>query len=139
MAAACALVVTSFLSYVPVRFAAISRVADNIAMPWRAHREAGLGRSVIFAPEPFMLYCKSRPATGWVFVRPNNDPDLENEVLWVNHLSIEKNRLLMRSFPDREGYVMAWDQACRVVFLPVDRLAPGSFPDASVSGIDTVG
>ena len=138
-AAACALAVTSFLSYVPVRFAAISRVADNIAIPWRAHQEAGLGRSVVFAPEPFIHYCKSRPATGWVFVRPNNDPDLDNEVLWVNHLSIEKNRLLMRSFPDRRGFVMAWDQACRVIFFPLDKLAPGSFPDAQVSGIDAVG
>lgn len=137
-AAVCALVLTSCLSYVPVRFAAISRIADNVAMPWRAHREAGLGRSVIFAPEPFILYCGSRPATGWVFVRPNNDPKLQNDILWVNHLSIEKNRLLMRSFPDREGYVMAWDQACKVVFIPLDRLTPGSFPDAPVSGIDAV-
>ncbi len=138
-AAACALMITSLLSYMPVRFAAISRVADNVAIPWRAHREAGLGRSVVFAPEPFIIYCQSRPATGWVFVRPNNDPNLENEVLWVNHLSIEKNRLLMRSFPDRAGYVMAWDQACRVVFLPLDRLAPGSFPDAKVDGIEMIG
>lgn len=138
-AAACALVITSLLSYVPVRFAAISRIADNVAMPWRAHREAGLGRSVVFVPEPFILYCRSRPATGWVFVRPNNDPELDNDVLWVNHLSLEKNRLLMRSFPDREGYVMAWDQSCRVAFLPLDRLAPGSFPDAKVSGIEAVG
>ncbi len=45
----------------------------------------------------------------------------------------------MRSFEDREGYVMAWDQACRIVFLPLDRLAPGSVPDAPVSGIDAVG
>ncbi len=138
-AAAGALVITSLLSYVPVRFAAISRIADNVAMPWQAHREAGLGRSVVFAPEPFILYCRSRPATGWVFVRPNNDPSLDNDVLWVNHLSLEKDRLMMRSFEDREGYVMAWDQSCRVVFLPLDRLAPGSFPDAPVSGIETVG
>ena len=45
----------------------------------------------------------------------------------------------MRSFPDREGYVMAWDPSCRVVFLPLDQLAPGSFPDAPVSGIEAVG
>ena len=38
----------------------------------------------------------------------------------------------------RQGYVMGWDQTCRVLFLPLADLAPGSVPDAPVSGIDEV-
>ena len=138
-AALCALTLTSLLSYTPVRFAAIGRIADNIAMPQKAVAEADLGRSVIFVEHPFIHYCRSAPSQGWVFVRPNNDPRLDNDALWVNHLSVEKNKLLMQRFPDRRGYVMAWDQQCRVVFLALDNLAPGALPDARVSGIDEVG
>ncbi len=138
-AAACALVVVSLASYVPVRFGVIGRVADNVAMPFRAVREAELGPSVVFVHYPFIQYCRSAPTEGWVFVRPNNRPDLSDHVLWVNHLSVEKNKLLMRRFPDREGYVLAWDPSCRVVFLRLANLAPGSLPDAPISGIDEVG
>ncbi len=135
-----ALALTSLLSYVPVRFAAIERVADNIAMPRQTLRQMQVGPSVVFVPEPFIRYCASAPTEGWVFSRPNNDPRLENPVLWVNHLSIEKNKLLMsRSFPDRQGFVMAWDRRCHVVYFPLHNLEPGALPDAPVSGIDNVG
>ncbi len=133
-----ALILTNIISYAPTRFAAINRVADNISQPQQVHRAAELGPSVIFVREPFIRYCRSKPTGGWVFSRPNNDPLLENPVLWVNHLSLEKNRLLMQRFPDRQGYVMAWDPRCRVVFLPLNELAPGAVPDAPISGIDEV-
>ena len=139
VAALSALILTSLLSYVPVRFAAIARIAGNIARPQETLRRMDAGPSVVFVQEPFIRYCASTPAEGWVFSRPNNDPRLENEVLWVNHLSIEKNKALMRRFPGRQGFVMAWDRACRVVYLPLDNLAPGALPDAPVSGIDEVG
>lgn len=140
VAAVVALTATSLLSYVPVRFAAIERVADNVAMPSETLRRMNVGPSVVFAPEPFIHYCASAPAEGWVFSRPNNDPRLENPVLWVNHLSLEKDKLLMRRmFPNRQGLVMAWDRRCHVVYLPLETLEPGTIPDARVSGIDDVG
>ncbi|MEM7354783.1 MAG: glycosyltransferase family 39 protein [Acidobacteriota bacterium] len=138
-AALTALIGISLLSYTPLRFGAIGRIADNIAMPQQAVAQVGLGRSVIFVQHPFIQYCRSAPAVGWVFVRPNNDPQLENAILWVNHLSVEKNKLLMQRFPDRKGYILAWDPQCRIVFLDLERLGPGSVPDAPVSGIDQVG
>ena len=138
-ALAAALIVVSVTSYLPVRFGNVAHLADNIRMPWRALQQAGIERAVIFAPEPFIYYCKNPPARGWVFVRPNNDPVLENDILWVNHLSVEKNKLLMGYFPDRPGFVMAWDVSCRPIFLPLDTLEPGTVPDAEVSGIEKVG
>jgi hypothetical protein len=58
-----------------------------------------------------------------VFHRPNNDPRLENHLLWVNDLGVERDFELMRHFPDRHGYVMVWGNDCRVGFLPLDRVA----------------
>jgi len=134
-----ALIVASLASYAPVRYGAIWRVADNVAMPHRALEEAGIERAVIFAPDPFIYYCKHPPTRGWVFVRPNNDPDLKNDILWVNHLSLEKDRLLMRRlFPHREAYVMLWDTSCKTLFIPLDRATPGIVPDAEVAGIEDV-
>ena len=138
-AALCALTLTSLLSYVPVRFSAIERIANNISMPRQALSQMNVGPSVVFVSEPYIRYCASTPAEGWVFSRPNNDPQLENHFLWVNHLSIEKNKLLMSRFPDRQGLVMGWDRKCRVVYFPLESLKPGSLPDAPVGGIDQVG
>ncbi len=139
-ALAAALVLVGMVSYLPVRFGIIHALSANVAMPREGLREADIDRAVIFTPEPFIYYCKRPPASGWVFVRPNNDPGLENDVLWVNHLSIEKDKLLMRRhFPDRPGFIVGWDPSCRAVFVPLDRVAPGTIPDAEVSGIDQVG
>ena len=126
--------------YVPLRYGVIWRVADEVATPRRVLEEAGIERGVIFAPEPFVYYCRHEPTRGWVFVRPNNDPGLQNDLLWVNHLDLERNRLLMSHlFPDRQGYVMVWDTSCRVRYLPLDRIPPGIVPDANIEGIEDVG
>ncbi len=138
-ALAAALVAVACVSYVPVRFGVIKAVAENVAMPWRGLEAAGIKKAIVFTPDPFIYYCRQPPVRGWVFVRPNNDPKLENDLLWANHLSVEKNKVLMRRFPDREGYVMAWDRSCKVVFLPLARITPGSIPDAEVSGLEEIG
>jgi len=130
-ALAAALVVTAFLGFLPPRLGAIHGVAESIALPFEAVEEAQLERAVVFAPSPFIQYCKSEPAWGWVFTRPNNDPQLENDVLWVNHVDLEMNRRLMRHFPGREGWMMFWDPSCRVVLVPLDRVLerpPGAAP-----------
>ncbi len=132
LALAASLVLVSGLTYLPARFSAIARIADNIRLPWVRLAEAGIERAVIFAPDPFIYYCRSAPTRGWVFVRPNNDPQLENAILWVNHLTLEKDRQLMHRFPDRQGFVMVWDQRCEVLFLPLDQIPPGSIPDAKL-------
>lgn len=137
---AAALVAVALVAYVPVRFGAVTRIVDDVEKPFRALDEAEIENAVIFASEPFVPFCSHPPTRGWVFARPNNDPWLENDVLWVNHLSLEKDNLLMRRrFPDRRGYVMGWTRECRVIYAPLDQLPPGSVPDARVEGIEQVG
>lgn len=138
MAGLLSLVLVAMISYVPYRFGAVARIIDDVAKPYAALEDAGIQRAVVFAPDPFVNYCSHPPTRGWVFVRPNNSPNLDDDVLWVNHLSLETNRLLMQHFPDREGFVMGWDRSCEVRFLPLAQLPPGSVPDARVSGIDKV-
>jgi hypothetical protein len=94
----------------------------NIAL--RAPEKAGLHRAVIFAPLPFAPRCGVVPAH-FVFFRPVNDPDLRNDILWVNHLSIEEDRRLVESLTGRTGYVMRWTPKCDVTLLPLATLAPG--------------
>lgn len=139
VALAATLIVVGWVTYVPLRFEAIGRIVADVAKPFDTLEAFEIHRGVIFAADPFIRYCPG-PTSGWVFSRPNNDPELENDILWVNHVSLEKNKLLMAElFPDRRGYVMGWSADCRVGYLPLDELPPGSVPDARISGIDAVG
>lgn len=134
------LALVALVTYVPTRLGAIARIVDDVAKPYRALEESEIHRGVIFASDPFVAYCGNPPTRGWVFARPNNDPNLKNDLLWVNHLSQEKDALLMHQlFPDRQGYVMVWDRSCRVAYFPLDQLPPGAIPDARVPGIEAVG
>lgn len=133
-----ALLTTAAVGYLPVRFGAIHRIAENVRMPWQALEDQEIDRAVVFTPEPFIQYCRSQPTRGWVLARPNNDPRLENDVLWVNHLSLEADRRLMQRFPDRSGWVMIWDPSCRVVLAPLEQIPSGRIPDADVAGLDAL-
>jgi hypothetical protein len=42
----------------------------------------------------------------------------------VNNLSLEQNRALMRTFPDRQGYVLVRGDACRITLMPLDQVSP---------------
>ena len=74
------------------------RAADcgSLNAALHAPARAGVDRAVIFSPRPSPL------AAGWcpphfVFFRPVNDPDLRNDVLWVNHVNVEEDRRLVES------------------------------------------
>lgn len=120
--------VTSLLAYVPVRLRNLERMAESINLPEQAAFAAKLQDAVIFAPWPFVHACAGAPTRHHVRFRPNNDPELRNRVLWVNHLSVEENRRLMAHFPDRRGFVMIWTGDCRVRFLPLDGLRSDQVP-----------
>jgi hypothetical protein len=101
----------------------------DVDAPFAAVREAGLGRAVVFAPRPFTPQCIAAPTGHFLFFRPNNDPALRADVLWVNHLSVEEDRRLMARFPGRRGWLLRWLPGCRASLRPLDEIAPGSVPD----------
>ena len=84
---------------------------------------------MIFAPWPFAPRCRGGPAH-FVFFRPVNDPDLRNDILWVNHLNLEDDRRLIETLGDRTGYVLQWTPKCDVTLLPLATLAPGDVPES---------
>ena len=131
-----ALILTAAGGFVPVRLDALARQTDSIMMPFDAVAAAGLHQAVVFSPSPFARACRGAPTNHFVYWWPVNDPDLSEDVLWVNHISVEANRRLMPYFPQRRGYVMTWGKDCSVRLRPLDDLRPGDVPDAPRSLAD---
>ena len=129
-----ALLLSNVTGYLPVRLRALARIAESINLPTEAVESLGVHNAVIFTARPFASRCTSYPTMHFVHWRPNNDPDLSNDILWVNHISLETDRRLMEHFPSRTGYVMAWQKGCRLAMRKLDHLEPGSVPDGPVSG-----
>ena len=128
------LVAVASATWLPVRLAALSRISAAIEAPFEAVRAEGLSNAVVFTPRPFVSGCRAWPTRSFVFWRPNNDPDLHDDVLWANHIDVPSDRRLMARFPKRKGYVMEWTRDCRVVLLPLDALKPGQVPRGRIGG-----
>lgn len=130
-ALAIALVCVSVLQYTPIRLGAIAVIATRVNRASDTVGTAGIHRAAVFAPYPFPARAA---ACSWprhfVFWRPHTDPDLKNDVLWVNHVSVEEDRRLLETLPDRHGYVLQWDASCRPLLLPLEGLAPDAVPPA---------
>jgi len=124
-----ALIVTSLVSYVPVRLSLLQRLSANINAPRELLASSDIHNAIIFAPRPFLFQKSLWPANHFVYFRPNSDPDLQDDILWVNHLSIEQDKKLMELFPERDGYVMVNLQDSSIRFLQLSGLQPGAVPD----------
>lgn len=121
------LIVTAWLGFVPVRLDAVRQIAAHVNLALRAPEKADLHHAVVFAPWPFAPRCDATPAS-FVFFRPTNDPDLRNDVLWVNHLDVQADRQLIQALPGRTGYLLAWTRECRVRLLPLAEVASNDLP-----------
>lgn len=110
------LLLASLAGFVPVRLASVRRVADNVNMPADAVRQAGLTNAVVFTAGLFTPQECAAPTRHFVYFRPNNDPALKNDILWVNHLGWEVDHDLMKYFPGRAGYLLQWN-GCRPKFI----------------------
>jgi hypothetical protein len=123
----------SLCAYVPIRLGNLARVAADINAPLNTPRLMNLSNAVIFSPRPFSRSCLCRPARHYVFWRPNNDPELRNDILWVNHITIEEDKKLMRYFPGRTGYVMLWKSDCSLTAVPLASADAQEIPDGRVT------
>jgi hypothetical protein len=132
-----ALVLTAACGYTAVRLHAVREIAVATRTPWRVVEEAGIDRAVVFVRRPFVSYrCLTYPSRGWVNSRPNNDPELENDILWVNDLGLDENGAFLERFPDRTGYMSLWLRECRQMVLPLDLLEEPEQTDAPAAGIE---
>jgi hypothetical protein len=116
--------------FVPARLLTVGRIAEASNLPLLAPARQNISNAVVFATRPFNTYCHSAPARGFVWWIPVNDPDFTRSVLWVEHISVQKDRALLKElFPERTGYLMLWTRSCKVKLLPIDEIVPGQVPD----------
>jgi hypothetical protein len=132
---AVAMVVVAAVGFTPARVWTAALQAEDVLRAPRAAADLPTP-AVVFSVPRFAPPCASNAA---VYYRPNNDPDLSRPVLWVNHLSVERDRQLMAHlFPARRGYVLTWaDAGCRAVLRPLEALtdaqAPPSYPESMLT------
>jgi len=113
-----ALIVTAWAGFIPVRLEAVRQIAANVNIPLQAPERAGVQRGIVFAPYPFVRRCVGEPAN-FVFFHPTNDPDLSNDLLWVNDIGPAENQALVERLGDRSGYRLEWTTNCNVSLTPL--------------------
>jgi hypothetical protein len=98
-----------------------------------AVERGNIHNAVIFVNRPWAATCSpdlGAPPRHFVFWWPVNDPDLENDIIWVNHLSVEQDRKLLATFPDREGYITWWNaKPCELELIPIEDAARMGMPN----------
>ena len=108
-------------------------MADVIQRPATAAQEIE-APAVVFVNRPFIpRNCVD--TRHFVFAQQVNDPDFENPILWVNHLTVAHDRRLMEHYPDRQGLVMLWRQpGCQPVFVSLQDTDQWYIRDGNTGG-----
>jgi hypothetical protein len=126
------LIVAAASGYIPARASTLYQVADIIRRPVAAAREIE-GPAIVFTQRPFIP--RSCAVTRhFVFAHEVNDPDFQNSILWVNHISIAHDRKFMEGYPDRKGLVMLWGRDCQPTFVSLTFAEEQSIPDGNTGG-----
>jgi hypothetical protein len=107
------LTICSCAGFIPVRFAAVRKIAEQVNRARLAPQGLGIHRAIVFAPLPFVPRCKGSPAH-FVLFHPPNDPDLLDDVLWVNDVGTTENQTLLSAWPQRRGFRLLWNADCQV-------------------------
>lgn len=126
-ATALALTLTAWTTQVPTRLHTLALIAMDVRAPREAAEEAP-GRAVIFSPPRLGISCHARPARNYVFFRPNSDPDQRDRLLWVNHLSLERDRQFVERVNHGPGFLLTRGEGCSFKLVPLEQATPDRFP-----------
>lgn len=113
-------IATVFASYIlisPLRAINIFYITKNISSPHVAASKIP-GEIIIFTRTPFVEQKNTPYARHFLFHQPVNRPDFSDRVIWANDLGAEKNKEVLRHFPNRTGYKLYW-KAGNPVILPI--------------------
>jgi hypothetical protein len=124
-------VLFSALGYLPIRVGAILDISRQINAPRELSIRSRLDKAVVFSPFPFIpLQCHPR-SMHFRHFRPNNDVELKNRVLWLNHLGLERDLLFgQQRFPSRDLYLLTWVK-CQPTLM---RISAGTRNGVNLSG-----
>jgi len=122
--------------YIPVKLRTIHRISEAVNTPFEKVESANIHNAVVFSDARFHYECETSPTKSYVGWRPNNDPALENDVLWLNHLTVEYDKIMMKKkFPTRKGYIYIVTNHCAPLLISLDEVEPGIIPDAAEKDI----
>lgn len=107
----------SLLAFVPFELASLRLMADVTQAPYDLVESRGLDNALVFVRS---LPARSVTPGSWAYYHRNNSPDLRDRVLFVRDLGTERNKDLMRYFPDRTAYLMAMVNR-DLVLVPLER------------------
>jgi len=119
----------AWLGFVPIRIHNLCLIATQIGRPALAVEAVNLHRAVVFAPFPFTPECPGVPLH-FVHFHPVNSPDFQDDILWVNHVDLLKDRQLLSSLGRDEGYFMRWVHPCDVQLIRLSEVTPEQAPPA---------
>lgn len=134
LALAAALVAVTLGGSFQVRARALARIADDINKPFETMAASGQKDVVVFLRRPFTVQCVSAPTRHFVYWIPLNDPDMQNPVLWANHITVEDDRRLMERFPGRKGFLLLWRRECALELIPLEKADPAVIPKGLMGG-----
>ncbi|RKH43829.1 hypothetical protein D7X12_12100 [Corallococcus sicarius] len=116
--------------YLPPRWGTLLRLARDIRGPTELVEREVSGRAVIFTGRPFAPACGGAPSRHFVLLRPNNSPDLDEDVLWVNHVSLARDREFARRY-ERPGLLLTVSRKdCQLRLVPLEEATEEQFPPA---------
>lgn len=102
---------------IPMRLWTLHLLAQDVLATPELLEEKHVENAVVFtATSPLQCTKFSRH---FVFGRPVQHPALTDDVVWANHLTIERDRALMSAFPGRTGYVLMQDIGCNLQLVPL--------------------
>ena len=128
----------SALVSTPIRVHSLVRMRQIIERPALVVEEAGLSNAVVFASYRLMVNCgHERPEPLLRFARDVPNPQLSDDILWLNHLNAPADRRLMaKLFPDREGWVLTRGEGdCGFVLQPLDD-PDALVPETQIPGLE---
>ncbi|MGB3049994.1 MAG: hypothetical protein WBB42_03305, partial [Polyangiales bacterium] len=125
-------IAAALFGYLPARAYALYEVADLLQRPAAAAQEIKTP-AVVFVNRPFIPR-NCTDTRHFVFAHEVNDPDFENPILWVNHLTAAHDRRLMEHYPDRLGLVMLWQSGCEPVFVSLQDAEATRIRDGKTGG-----
>lgn len=115
--------------YLPPRIITLRKLVADILRPREAVEREVPENSVVFVPPGFAPPCTSSPANHFVFFRKNNSPDRDDAILWVNHITVERDRqFLQQVYPARSGFLMSVGRDCVPRIVPLAQATPAMFP-----------
>lgn len=93
--------ILSFLTFYPEKALHIASMTDKIKEPYDL-----VAKEV---RQPAIVFIRSLPQAGWVYGYRNTDPYLQAPLLFCRDLGAEKNSEVIRFFPNRNYYLLAYN------------------------------